>query len=202
VLDRPWAPSQGQGEAGSSPDQSGRLSRAYQTVARDTGTREVQAKRDQLINGSPVELIASSAGVLCARGLLSSEQYRAADRFARIRAAVFGVPLSNGEGSREATEERIARNERVYSAMCRCMTALQLVAVVDLALGGRPVWARRLIARLPLRLMDQVEREHLPGGLDALAAEGRSEPPRGVQDGRSRKGASSASRTGSGRRVD
>ena len=141
------APPQGQGKAGSPRTKSGRLSRAYQTVARDNGTREVQAKRDQLINGSPVELIASSAGVLLARGLLSSEQYRAADRFARIRARVFGVPLSNGEGGREATEQRIARNERVYNALCRCMTAQQLVAVVDLALGGRPVWARRLILR-------------------------------------------------------
>jgi hypothetical protein len=69
----------GRAKRASPRSKSGRLSRAYQTVARDNSTQEVQAKREQLINGSPVELIASSAGILFARGLLRAEHYRAAD---------------------------------------------------------------------------------------------------------------------------
>jgi hypothetical protein len=158
------------------------------TVARDNGTREAQAKRDQLINGAPVELIATAAGVLLARGLLSLEQYRAADRFAQARARCYGVPLANSEGGREPTDDRVAYNERKYNALCRRLTPPQLIAVVDLVLGARPVWALRLVARLPLRLADEENRECLLGGLDALAADNRTTvpgPSREPQDERS-----------------
>jgi hypothetical protein len=128
-----------------------------------------------LVNGSPVELIASSAGVLLARGLLSREQYRAADRFAQARARCFGMPLANSEGGREPTDDRIAKNEKAYDYLCRRLETSQLAAIISLVLGEQPAWATRLVAKLPLRLLDLAERETLLGGLDAIAADGRSQ---------------------------
>ncbi len=58
--------------------------------------------------------------------------------------------------------------------MCRRLTPPQLAAVVALALGERPGWAVHLVARLHLRPADEVERETLLGGLDAIAADSRS----------------------------
>ena len=47
---------------------SGCLSCAYIGPARDTGTREMQAKRAYLINGSDPQLAASASGILLANG--------------------------------------------------------------------------------------------------------------------------------------
>jgi hypothetical protein len=139
---------------------SGQLSRAYKRnpACRDKGTPEAQAKRLSLVNGSGNHALASTLpDVLFAHGILSREQHAAAWRQRQARAAVFGVPLANGESGRVPDEDRIRRNEKRYAAMLERLSPEQALAVVDLALDLRSPWIRRAVLELPLADGDESE---------------------------------------------
>jgi hypothetical protein len=54
---------------------SGRLSRAYKSIARDEGTEEFVEKRKRLINGADPSCAATASGILFANGVLSRDQH-------------------------------------------------------------------------------------------------------------------------------
>ena len=149
---------------------SGKLSRAYQGVARDNGTREGQARRLALVNGSEDGSLAYTLpDILKAHSLISGLQHQAAWKLRRARAAVFGVPLQNSSGGREPTEDQIRHNEQSYERIMRLLSPEQQLAVIDVALDLRPAWIRRAILKMPPAAGDDVDRDALITGLEALA---------------------------------
>lgn len=132
---------------------SGRLSRAYKGPARDDGTRELQAKRTALVGetpppGSPPDakppdpaLSATMPGILFARGVLTREQLEAAERFRRLRCALYGPPwpgngIPLGDGN---DEQRLSWMQCDFNLMIAALNhaeraVLQSVCVFDQAL--------------------------------------------------------------------
>ena len=148
---------------------SGRLSRAYQAEARDSGTKESERHRLALCNGSDPALSASVSGNLFANHLITVGQHQAAIRFAMARHRVFGTPLRTTTDAPLPSEDQILRSERAYEKLCARLSVDQHLAVVDLALGYRPPWLKRAMLKIALTAADEVERCALLSGLEALA---------------------------------
>ena len=149
---------------------SGRLSEAYKGIARDQGTREGQARRLALVNGSEDGSLAYTLpDILKAHSLISVDQHRAAWKLRRARAAVFGMPLANSAGGREPDDEQIRKLERGYERLMKLLSPEQQLAVIDVALDLRPAWVRRAVLKLPPAEGDDVARGELLSGLDAIS---------------------------------
>jgi hypothetical protein len=125
-----------------------------------------QRRRVALVNGSArPELASSVAGIMFANHIISGQQHAAAEKFARARAAIFGMPLSTGATGPEASEARTVRLERLYAAM-----------LAGSALISRWPWStsRWNCGRAGLGVRCSASRspgehQHLLDGLDALA---------------------------------
>lgn len=148
---------------------SGRLSRAYQTIAKDEGTPEVQAKRQAAVGtGDPV-LAASALGYLLAYEHIDREQYDEALRYRALWTAKFGtLGLCNSYGP-TASDERLAKLEIKLAELERRMTVEEREELVWVACGDRiPVWFDA--KRLGLKILpeDERDRELLMRALDAL----------------------------------
>jgi hypothetical protein len=155
---------------------SGRLSRAYQGPARDSGTREMQAKRAYLINGSDPQLAASASGILLANGFLTRHQHAAALTYAWAHALTYGrpwrqaCPLGDRTGS-APSDDRLAKAKAKLAEMDAKLSPEQRHAVGNVAVFGFvPMWffvERGCGGReLP---EDRTDRVALLSGLDALA---------------------------------
>lgn len=154
---------------------SGRISRAYAGPARDTGTKETQAKRAYLINGSDPQLAASASGILLANGFLIKHQHAAALTYGWAHALTFGRPWRQAcpLGDRTGTapsDERLVKAKAKLAEMDSKLTPDQRQAVGNVAVFGFiPIWL--WTERLKLRSLpeDAAERAALVSGLDALA---------------------------------
>lgn len=148
---------------------SGRPSRAYRGPARDAGTREGQAKRLALVNGSGDGSLAYTLpDLLRAHGVLDRHQHGAAIRFRDLRARCFGVPLSVSDEGTEASDDRVAENEAAYARAVKRLAPAERAAVIDLALDLRPGWVRRQVLGIDLTERDRRDRRALLNGLDKL----------------------------------
>jgi hypothetical protein len=78
---------------------SGRLSRAFLTVARDTGTPELVAKKLRAVNGAAdPALSVSAASILFAHGVIDRDQHHAALAYHKCYAITFGDPWRRPTG--------------------------------------------------------------------------------------------------------
>jgi hypothetical protein len=157
---------------------SGRLSRAYQTDARDNGTRQLQAKRQAAVgwtrdkDGKPIgndpTLSATAAGILYARGVLDLNRYTAALKYRAIYCLLFGVPWPSNVSSHTIPPERyLTRARRLF---------LRLAGTEDPETGHR---RNGLLDRAELQLVsdvcvydqlpEQARHEPLLRGLSAVA---------------------------------
>jgi hypothetical protein len=164
---------------------SGRLSRAYRTVARDTGTAEGLARRIWLVDGSDPALAASAAGVLLARDVITRAMYAAACRFAWLHSAVFGLPYRQlcilgkepGPSGPGLDDETIAERRAELAAMERRLTLAQRQAVASLCCYGVvPPWHFALLGIGRLLPGDEHDRQALLTGLRAIAGPGVDAP--------------------------
>jgi hypothetical protein len=150
---------------------SGKPSRAWQTVAKDFGTLELQTKRRALVgeNADP-DLSATAVGILFAHGHLDREQYEKALEYARLSCAVYGVPWPKTPSYREITDKQALKVKRALNTMLAKLSADQRLAIDRTALASnwQPTWFHCLRLGLPLLPADNQERAALLSGLDAL----------------------------------
>jgi hypothetical protein len=163
---------------------SGRLkNRPHRDASlRDLGTREFQDKRHHMINGADPQLAATASGILLANGLLTQEQHHAALRYARWHSLLYGSPWSTcacplsrelaHHGGSEPTEGLVIHAKRAIDAMNAKLNPEQRQAVANVAVFGFvPTWF--YVARGIGRALkeDELERQALISGLDAIAGE-------------------------------
>jgi hypothetical protein len=100
----------------------GKLSRAYQPVAPDYGTKELQADKLGVLNGASDQALSSSlSGVLFAHGILDDRQLNPANRFRSARAACFGAVLADRDPNRpEITEKQPRRTSAGMPSCAPC----------------------------------------------------------------------------------
>jgi hypothetical protein len=148
---------------------------------RDAGTREFQAKRHFLINGSPAELAGSAAGILLANQHLAERQYHAALTYRRLYCMLFGKPFE-GMGSRLERFQpwqapQIVLDDDAGHALERKLRRLnseladeQRDAIVDTCvLDYLPSWFACAKQRVPAPACEVARRDALLSGLTALA---------------------------------
>ena len=146
-------------------------SEAYQTIARDFSTLELQTKRRALVGDhADPDLSATAVGILHAHGHLDREQYETALDYARLSCAVYGIPWPKNGSGREITEKEALRLKRALDAMLARLNPSQRYAVDRTALASnwQPTWFHCLRLGIPLTPVDYAERNDLLSGLDAL----------------------------------
>lgn len=150
---------------------SGRLSRAGQLPARDTGTPELQAKRSALVGATADPALASSAlGCLFARGHIGKAQHAAGLEFERVRRALYGPPWPNQAFGPEVSEDRLRDLRRRFIVMTGLLTKEQEHVVAAVCVFNEwPQWFFNGVLRLKDLPEDQRDRDLLLDGLDALA---------------------------------
>jgi hypothetical protein len=158
---------------------SGRLSRAYKTIAADHGTPQIQAKREAALAGAPPidgsgtppdrALAASALGILLAYGHVTAEQHSEALRYRVLHCAKFGpIGLANSQGG-EATDARLVILEERLAEYERHLSRDERETLVWVACADHiPYWFDCLRLKLKLRPEDERERALLISALDAL----------------------------------
>jgi hypothetical protein len=151
---------------------SGRLSRAYQGVAKETVTPELLAKKLTLVNrAADPALSASAASILFAHNAITREQHDAAGAYHLCYALTFGTPWHRPTGDgRPVSDEILARAKIEPDAMVAALDHEQKQQIDNVVIcNWLPGWfyARLGIGRgLP---SDERERAALITGLEALA---------------------------------
>lgn len=167
---------------------SGKPSRAWQTIARDFGTLELQRKRRELVgeNADP-DLSATAVGVLYAHGCLDEcdhdgkpipdvgqERYNAALRYATLAAAIYG-PRWPGNGSgREIAEVDWIELKLALERIERRLSYLQRQSLDrTVRANWQPTWFQMQRLGKPLTTEDELERQELISALDAIRGQHR-----------------------------
>jgi hypothetical protein len=110
---------------------SGRLSEAYTTIARNLPTPELQRKRQLLVgDGADPTLSATSIGRIFSYGYLDEkdvkgevipevarERLEAAERYRRLRSAVFGSPWPSNVVGPDASAAQLAPPRRLWATL-------------------------------------------------------------------------------------
>jgi hypothetical protein len=151
---------------------SGRLSRAYQTVARDEGTPELVAKKLRAVNGAAdPALSASAASILFAHGVLTRDQHDAAGEYHRCWALTFDVPWRKRTGDgRPVSDEILARAKIDLDAMVAALDHEQKREIDNLVISNwLPGWFYALQGIGRELATDERERDALVSGLERLA---------------------------------
>jgi hypothetical protein len=154
---------------------SGRLSRAHKGVARDFGTRESEAKRCYLVNGSDNLTLASTPiDVALARGHVTREQHTAAVWLRIMRARVFGRPgartidLEGLSSGRTISDKQLEHYERLYVKTMRRLTEEEQLEAIAIGMDTYPRWLRCVIQGAPIACEDARAKEVLLSALDKL----------------------------------
>jgi hypothetical protein len=158
---------------------SGRLSRAYKGAARDEGTRDAERHRLALVNGGDPALASSPLGILLANGCIDRDQERAGQRYAAVRAILFGPGRPSVSSDVDEphtptlrTDEHLEGLRNRFESMVRQLGPDQKVALDHVVVDGKlPTWFSLTKARRQLRPVDEAERAALLDGLERLAAD-------------------------------
>jgi hypothetical protein len=142
---------------------------------RDFGTREGEAKRRYLVNGSDSLTLASTPiDVALARGYVSREQHSAAIWLRIMRARLFGRPgartidLEGLFGGQTLSDKQLEHYERLYVKAMRRLTEDEQLEAVDIAMDVYPRWLRCVIQGRPISREDEQAKEILLSALDKL----------------------------------
>jgi hypothetical protein len=129
---------------------SGRISRAYATIARDLGTPELQAKRQAAVGeGADPTLSVTAPGRYFARGLIEPQHYLAALTLRALYTTQFGPGWpGNGERDAPANEAYLARCRRRLERIAATLGQRAFLMARDFAVFDRHVRREPLLDAL------------------------------------------------------